>query len=146
MSHILRNITVCTLLVFLVIAMPVEIFASASSSVPTAPVSVHFKPKSITVSCTDCSFSLKVIVKNKGSDSATATSCEYWFNGVLQKGCPLTDLPITILPHSKTVFNWSLKVGNLTAGTYSWKFIFLGTYNGIASKTHPATFTLIVTA
>lgn len=145
MSGTIRNLTLGSLFAILLIAMTVQSVA-ASSSVPTAPVYVHFKPKSVKISCIDCSIKITVIAKNKGSSSAEATSCQYWFDGTLEPGCPLSNLPITIAPNAKETFSWTQKIGNLTAGTYSWKFVFLGTYNGVSSKSHPAKFTLIETA
>jgi hypothetical protein len=143
----LRTVAAALLLAFIIVSMTAsfDVSVASSSSITTAPVYIHFKPKTITISCTNCDIKITAIAKNKGNFSATATSCEFWVDGVKQKGCPLpsSDFPFTLAGGAKVTVSWSQHIGNLPTGTYKWKIIFLGTYNGVSAKSHAGKFTLI---
>jgi hypothetical protein len=128
---------------------------NSSSSLFLAPVYGHFKPKSITVSCTSCEVTVTALVKNNGTFNFVATSCELWYRYDTTSGpwtkavtcLTSTDFPVTFAAHSKTTFTGHQNIGsNPNAGTYQWKIVGIGTYNNKSSKTHAAKITVIVTS
>jgi len=152
-------------LVSLIALLGVAAVASASSATSAgalpgspaaasalAPVYIHFSPKS-TSSAPGGTVHITAVVNDKGSHSYVATSCILWYrigtSGSWTKaGSCLkpSDFPHTFSAHSKTKFAFSQHVSKtFPAGTYEWKIVAVGTYNGVTEDSHAGYLTVTIT-
>jgi hypothetical protein len=114
-----------------------------ASSLTTAPVYIHFKPKSVTAP-QGGKVTIKGVVENKGGFSFVATSCILWFRlgtsgSWTRAGVCLnpTDFPVTFAAHSNTSASETQKVSKtFPTGVYEWKIELIGTYHGANEKSH----------
>jgi hypothetical protein len=145
-------------LVGLLALMLIPAIASASlpSSAPahsstTAPVFIHFKPKSAS-GVQGGTVSVTIIVHNNGSSSFNATSCSLWYrfgvSGAWTAGkCGSSaSFPDVLKAHSHQKFKESQKVSStFPTGTYEWKIQVTGTYHGRTENSHPGILKVTIT-
>ena len=133
--------------------VPSENYAtSVAHAVKTAPVSIHFKPKSITAA-PGSTVTVRASVHNTGSFAFVATSCELWYriggsgSWIHAASClKASDFPHTFSAHSKQKFSGSEKVSlTFPAGVYQWKILVVGTYNGVTEDSHSGTISVTIT-
>ena len=125
---------------------------SSNPNIGKAPVSIHFKPKSVS-GVQGGSVTVHATVKNAGAFDFVATGCELWYRlgtsgGWSKAGVCLkqSDFPITFSADSKTRFSATQSISQtFPTGVYQWKIELVGTYNGAASVSHPGTLTVTIT-
>jgi hypothetical protein len=118
----------------------------------TAPVFVHFKPKSISAA-QNTTITLSAVVKDNGTRSYTATACKLWYRHgtsgawTLSSSCLSSSyFPHTFSAHSKTKFSGHQHVSaTFPTGTYQWKLELLGTYHGVSEPSHSGILTVAIT-
>lgn len=118
----------------------------------TAPVFIHFKPKSAT-GTQGGSVSVTAIVHNNGSFAFTATSCILSYrmgtSGAWTKAgsCLTASLfPHKFSAHSRQKFPISQKVAStFPTGVYEWKIVAVGTYHGATDDSHAGALRVTIT-
>jgi hypothetical protein len=119
---------------------------------PTAPVFIHFKPKSVT-GTQGGGVTVHALVNNSGAHTFDALSCNLWYrlgsSGAWTKaGVCLSSsaFPHAFPAHTVSNFTVSQHVSmTFPTGLYEWKIQLLGTYHGTAEKSHPGTIKVTIT-
>ncbi|MCI4368648.1 MAG: hypothetical protein L3K09_03700 [Thermoplasmata archaeon] len=126
--------------------------AVATPALVKAPVYIHFSPKNAS-GAQGGSVSATAVIKNTGSHTFTATSCKLWYrlgtSGAWTKAAScLTSayFPSSFAAHKTTKVSGTQAISlTFPTGTYGWKLVLIGTYNGVSEQSHPGILTVTIT-
>jgi hypothetical protein len=126
--------------------------AGVTNTLVTAPIYVHFKPKQATAP-QGGTVTIHAVVKDTGGHSFIATSCKLWFRygtsgtwSLLNSCLSSSSFPHTFAAHSKSKFHSTNHVSaTFPTGTYQWKIVLIGTFNGVSEQSHPGILSVTIT-